>query len=377
MRSVLAVMLLTGLIGSTGCTHNSAPTHDKAQQQEAAQAPPRKAISDIAHDSVKSVVTIVTADSTGRTMGRGSGFIVSTDGKIVTNYHVIAGADSAIVKLADGGMYAVEGIVGADKDKDIVVLKLRASEREFAFLPRGDARQVRVGDQIIAIGSPLGLEGTVSTGVISATKRTLPGFQIEFFQITAPTSPGSSGGALLNSNGEVVGVPFEQMVSGQNLNFAIPISYVSPLISDAPAKPFQSVPQPVVATRKPAPKRPSPLLTEKRSPVARTAALDPSEMNGTYTGIWQSTVYAASGAAVLTVSTEGKTVHAEIALTGGQVIRDTLTGEASEVGGGWSVTLRTAAGNLYTTGIFKKGAFEGDYDYVPASDHGRWGLKKD
>ncbi len=373
MRSTLALVLATGLIASTSCTHNSTPTHDTAGQHATQPSPPR-AVSDIAHDSVKSVVTIVTADAAGRTMGRGSGFFVSTDGKIVTNYHVIAGADSAIVKLSDGGIYGVEGIVGDDKGKDVAVLKLKASGREFPFLPRGDAGQVKVGDQIVAIGSPLGLEGTVSTGVISATKRTLPGFDIEFLQITAPTSPGSSGGALLNSNGEVVGIPFEQMVSGQNLNFAIPITYVLPLISDAPAKPFPSVPPPVVVKKSP-PKqsarppalKPSedrsaengPRQTPQPTPpspnadqlpqVAKTTSLNPSELNGTYTGVWQSTAFAASGAAVMTVSTEGKVVHADIALTGGQVTRDTLTGEVSEVGGGWSVTLRNTVGNFRTT----------------------------
>jgi S1-C subfamily serine protease len=217
------------------------------------------------------------------------------------------------------------------------------------------------------------LEGTVSTGVISAKRA---GSQMEVLQITAPISPGSSGGALLNSKGEVVGVPYVQMVSGQNLNFAVPVAYVLPLITDSPAKPFPGVPQPVAA-KKPAPKRPLQPPTGQPPPIVKTAALDPSELNGTYTGVWQSTVYAVSGAAVMTISTQGKTVHAEIALTGGQVTRDTMTGEVSEVGGGWSVTLRNAAGNLYTTGIFKKGVFEGDYDYVSASDHGRWGLKKD
>ena len=145
------------------------------------------------------------------------------------------------------------------------------------------------------------------------------------------------------------------MVDGQNLNFAIPIAYVSPLISDAPAKPFQSVP-PTVVARKPhrsAPRRlPRSNLLHQQSQRLR---FDPSELNGTYTGIWQSTVYAASGAAVMTISTQGKTVHAEIALTGGQVIRDTLTGEASEVGGGWSVTLRTASREPVHDGHFQEG----------------------
>jgi len=381
MKSAPAAILalfLAVLIGSTGC-NNSSPTHDKAEPQEP-QVLHQRTISDIAHDSLKSVVTVVTSDATGRPFEQGSGFIVTTDGKIVTNYHVIAGADSAMVKLADGGIYAVEGIVGADKGKDIAVLKLKASEREFAPVHLGDSGQLRVGDEVVVIGSPLGLEGTVSTGIISATKRTLPGFQMEVFQITAPTSVGSSGGALLNSKGEVVGVPFEQMVSGQNLNFAIPITYVSPLIVDVPARPFPSVPPPVATTRTP-PKRSAPVTApphpHQLPQEAQAAMPEPSELNGTYTGVWQSTLFAASGAAVMTVSTEGKSVHAEIALTGGSVTRDTLTGEVSEVGGGWSVTLKNAAGDLYATGIFKKGVFEGDYDYVPASDHGRWGLKKD
>jgi serine protease Do len=104
---------------------------------EEAQA--HRTISDIAHDSLKAVVTIVTADAAGRTLEQGSGFIVSADGKIVTNHHVIAGADSAIVKLSDGGIYGVEGILGDDKEKDVAVLKVKASGREFPFLPRGDA----------------------------------------------------------------------------------------------------------------------------------------------------------------------------------------------------------------------------------------------
>jgi hypothetical protein len=152
---------------------------------------------------------------------------------------------------------------------------------------------------------------------------------------------------------------------------------VSLLIVDAPAKPFPSVPQPLVA-KKTLPKHSSsPPVPERADPIAKTVARTPSELNGTYTGMWQSTVFVASGAAVMTVSTEGSTVHAEIALTGGTVTRDTLTGDASDVGGGWSVSFRATSGNLFATGIFKNGTFEGDYDFVPASDHGRWGLKKD
>lgn len=92
---------------------------------------------------------------------------------------------------------------------------------------------------------------------------------------------------------------------------------------------------------------------------------------------WQSTVFAASGAAVMTIKTEGKNVQADIALTGASATRETLSGDVSEVGGGWADTLEDASGNLYAKGIFKNRAFEGDYDWVPNSDHGKWVLKKD
>ena len=103
--------------------------------------------------------------------------------------HVIAGAASAVAKLSDGGVYAIEGIVREDQGKDIAILKLKATEREFAPLLSGDSGHGSIGDKVVAIGSPLGLEGTVSTGIVSA-KRTMPGSQMQVFQITAPISQG-------------------------------------------------------------------------------------------------------------------------------------------------------------------------------------------
>lgn len=101
------------------------------------------------------------------------------------------------------------------------------------------------------------------------------------------------------------------------------------------------------------------------------------ELGGIYTGSWQSNVFNASGAAVMTVSVEGSLVRAEIALTGSGLTRELLTGPLSKVGGGWSVALRTQGGELYANGIFKNGTFVGDYDYPPASDRGHWVVKKD
>ena len=193
MKSVVVSIVTMALVISIACTHTG-PASQKPEQKVL----PAKSISDIAHDSVKSVVTIITYDSAGQVTGFGSGFFVSTDGKVVTNYHVIAGADSAEVKLADGGRYAVEGIVGTDKDKDVAVLKVKATEREFVPLHLADSTQLRVGDEVVVIGSPHGLEGTVSTGVISA-RRT--GSQMEVLQITAPISPGSQRGCTSECEG--------------------------------------------------------------------------------------------------------------------------------------------------------------------------------
>jgi len=106
MRSSV-VLILLALLASLECSRSRSTT-EKASQHATAE----RTVSDIAHDSLKSVVTIVTADATGRPLEQGSGFIVTAGGKLVTNYHVIRGADSAIAKLADGGVYGVEGIIG-------------------------------------------------------------------------------------------------------------------------------------------------------------------------------------------------------------------------------------------------------------------------
>ncbi|HEY6349860.1 MAG TPA: hypothetical protein VI636_10660, partial [Candidatus Angelobacter sp.] len=110
------------------------------------------------------------------------------------------------------------------------------------------------------------------------------------------------------------------------------------------------------------------------SPSRITAA---TEFGGNYRGSWSSTRYRAGGAASMVMTISEHEVRAEISLTGGQVTRDTLYGKAAEDSGEWEVSLRSANGDVVANGIFKNGAFEGDYDYAPAGDHGRWTLKKD
>jgi hypothetical protein len=194
-----------------------------------------KDIPSIAREALKSVVVIETKDGLGKSLGQGSGFIVSSDGKVVTNYHVIQGASSAEIRFPDGASYSVEGLVASSPERDLVVLKIKTTSSEFRFLSLSDSDRVEVGEQVVAIGSPLGLEATVSPGFISGV-REVNGLKL--FQTTAPISPGNSGGALINLAGEVVGVPTLSLTSvrqsatvSQNLNFALPSNYVRELVS--------------------------------------------------------------------------------------------------------------------------------------------------
>jgi hypothetical protein len=194
----------------------------------AQSAPSRKDIPAIAKAANGVVVSIITSDKDGRPVAQGTGFLVSTDGRIVTNYHVIQGASSAIIKLPDGAFYDVDGVVAFDKARDLAVI--RAHGQNFRVVTLGNSDRVQVGEEIVAIGSPLSLESTVSSGIVSGI-RTIKEEGGKFLQITAPISPGSSGGPLFNMAGEVVGITTLYLKDGENLNFAIPVNDAKLLLS--------------------------------------------------------------------------------------------------------------------------------------------------
>jgi hypothetical protein len=197
-----------------------------------------KDIPTITREVMNAVVLVVASDSAGNNISQGSGFIVGSDGKVVTNYHVIENASSAIIKLSNGAFYVIQGVIAADKEKDIVVLK--AEGKDFAIVSLGDSDKIEVGEEVVAIGSPLSLEATVSNGIVSGIRRLEDG-GLNFIQTTAPISPGSSGGALLDMQGEVIGITSLQFILGQNLNFAIPVNYAQPLLSsNGPVIPLAS-----------------------------------------------------------------------------------------------------------------------------------------
>src|SRR5437899_5640908 len=160
----------------------------------------------------------------GPTRGVGSGFIVSADGVILTNAHVVDGADEVDVKLTDKREFTAK-VLGVDKTTDIAVLKIAA--RDLPYVRIGDPKTTKVGEWVVAIGQPFGFENTVTAGIVSAKSRSLPGDSyVPFIQTDAAVNPGNSGGPLFNLKGEVIGVNsqiFSRSGGFQGLAFAVPI----------------------------------------------------------------------------------------------------------------------------------------------------------
>ena len=153
--------------------------------------------------------------------GLGSGFIIKPDGIIVTNHHVVANAKSMAVKLPSGEVYRNVYLLSSDPINDLAFLKIEAVD--LPTIPLGNSNNVQVGDEVLLVGTPQGLEQTVSNGLISGIRLDNG---VRVLQTSAAASPGSSGGPLLNRSGEAVGVMSFKLVNGENLNFAIPINYV-------------------------------------------------------------------------------------------------------------------------------------------------------
>jgi tetratricopeptide (TPR) repeat protein len=166
-----------------------------------------------------SIVVIVTYGRNGSMLGQGSGFFVDQEGDVITNSHVLQGASRAVVKTADGEEHAVQRVLAEDKEGDLVRVSVEISKEAVRPLPVS-AELPEVGERIIIIGTPLGLDKTVSDGIVSAV-RDVPAFG-KIIQVTAPISPGSSGSPVINMKGEVIGIATFFVVAGQNINFAIP-----------------------------------------------------------------------------------------------------------------------------------------------------------
>jgi hypothetical protein len=168
----------------------------------------------VAH--VRPAVVVIESDK-----ALGSGFVVRPDGVIITNHHVVADATKMAVKFASGEVYRKVYLLSSDPIEDLAFLKIEAVD--LPTIPLGNSNDVAVGEDVLLVGAPRGLEQTVSNGLISGI-RLDEGVRV--LQTSAAASPGSSGGPLLNLRGEAIGVMSFKVVNGENLNFTIPINYV-------------------------------------------------------------------------------------------------------------------------------------------------------
>lgn len=180
---------------------------------------------DVAQRSFSSVVLLVMEDANGQPVSLGSGFFVRSN-IVATNLHVVKNANRGYAKLVGKkAKYDISGYVAIDQTSDLALIEI--STVKAPSMQLGESKQMAVGDEVFAIGNPQGLEGTFSQGIISGIRdlgtRTL-------FQITAPISPGSSGGPVTDHKGRVIGVAVATFKSGQNLNFAVPVSSLAELL---------------------------------------------------------------------------------------------------------------------------------------------------
>lgn len=210
-----------------------------------------------------SVVLLTLADASGRKIGSGTGFFVSADGRVITNFHVIQRAASAEATLSDGRSIKILGVLASDRARDIAILKVEGPP--FPVLNLGDSGLIRPGDEVVVIGSPRGLSGTVSAGIVSAVRdkgvveddpapRTRedddddnPETRSWGIQITAAISPGSSGSPIMTRSGDVIAVAVGMRLDGQALNFGVPIQVVKELLGGIDAR---TIPKPLAAVVK-------------------------------------------------------------------------------------------------------------------------------
>src|SRR4051794_34744107 len=232
-----ATLLATAAVLATATsaaqqTPSTAPTSAAAPSAAAQGAVTPRQIAARAHAAL---LMIRALDANGDTLGLGTGFLVSADGKFVTNYHVIQEAARLSVKLLDGGEYRDVSLVAADPASDLALMQIPGASALPAMRMGSDA-QMEVGDRVFVMGNPLGMGGTFTDGMVSG-KRPLEG--VAMLQISAPISPGSSGGPVMNERGEVIGVATMMVMGGQNLNMAVPVRYLAPMLAlNAAPRPF-------------------------------------------------------------------------------------------------------------------------------------------
>ncbi len=191
------------------------------------------------YDIVKdAIVVILGYDKSDELISQGSGVVLNDKGYIITNYHILSGCERLEIMHGDNEIPYVD-IAGYDVDKDILIINI--NDKTFPLIKIGDNQSLKVGQQIYAIGNPMGFENTISEGIISGLRKYKEKGK-NYIQITASISPGSSGGAVVNDKGELIGISTLTITDGQNLNFAIPIEEILDVeISNLPKEGFRQM----------------------------------------------------------------------------------------------------------------------------------------
>ncbi len=182
------------------------------------------------------------------TQGAGSGSIIDTKGHILTNHHVVANAQKLEVTLADGSKWPAK-LIGSDPDNDLAVIKIEVPREKLKVIPMGDSKNLRIGQKVLAIGNPFGLERTLTTGVISSLGRTIRSdvgtLMEDIIQTDAAINPGNSGGPLLSSDGEIIGVNsaiISPSGGSVGIGFAIPVNTAKKVIPELITKGYVTYP---------------------------------------------------------------------------------------------------------------------------------------
>jgi hypothetical protein len=182
-------------------------------------------------------VILYCLDSSENIVGSGSGFFINSNGHIVTNYHVIDNVQKLMAITNDGNSYEVQNVIYTDKDRDLAVISINITGVSYVTL--GDSSTIETGNTIYTYGSPRGISNTIADGIISNTNVVYDNYS--FIQITAPISPGSSGGSLIDEYGNVIGITTLTRTDAQNMNYAIPVNDLKQLLKQTPLnKPFSS-----------------------------------------------------------------------------------------------------------------------------------------
>jgi len=261
----MVLVLLCGTLSVSAAPAPAAPPQAPSLQQLFKQNAP-------------AVVLITQLDADGKWTSLGSGFVVSSSGVIVTNNHVITPDATAVtltVKLPKGDVYTDVRIIYAEARRDFAVLSVKSTG--LPTLKVGDSDKVEVGDQVVAIGNPQGLELTFTTGIVESV-RVDPDRGYRFIQHQAPISHGSSGGPLLNMAGEVIAINTFTIKDAQNLNGAIPINYIKPYFGDAPTMTWEQYARTAASAppRPAAPPAPAPTPAPAPSPTPPAPAPESS-----------------------------------------------------------------------------------------------------